>query len=82
MICDRCGQDRVRFDTWIMAFPRAGWPPVKFERLCPGCRYRLRWPKLHRALFLVCCLALAAAVAATGVGIVYLIQWVIRQSFT
>ncbi len=78
MICDRCGEDRVRGDMWLLAFPRAGWPPIRFARVCRGCREELRWSKLNRALLYVCCLALLAAVAAAGAGIVYLIQWLIR----
>ncbi len=82
MICDECGQDRVRREMWIVAFPRAAWFPVRFARVCPGCRYRMgrRGAIYRRALFLLCCLALVAAVAACGVGIVYLIQWLIRLS--
>jgi len=81
VICDSCGQDRVRTDTWTLAFLRRGWPPVTFARLCPGCRYRMgRGAIFHRALFLLCCLAFVAAIAGAGVGAVYLVQWLIRLS--
>ncbi|MBM4038322.1 MAG: hypothetical protein FJ290_07400 [Planctomycetes bacterium] len=81
MICDLCGQDRVRGDTWLLAFPRRGWPPVTFARVCPGCRFKMRGKATyHRALFLLCCLAFVAAIAGAGLGIVYLVQWLIRLS--
>ncbi len=82
MICDTCGQDRVRREMWIVAFLRAGWPPVRFARVCPGCRFRMGrgGAVYHRALFLLCCLAFAAAVAGCGAGAVYLVQWLIRLS--
>jgi len=82
VICDRCGEDRVRGDTWLLAFPRAGWPPLRFARVCPGCREELRGSTFYRVLFLLSCLALVAAVAGAGVGIVYLVQWLIRSSST
>ena len=84
MICDLCGQDRVRGETWVLAFPRCGWPPIKFARVCPGCRYRMgrRKATYHRAFFLLSCLALVAAVAGCGVGIVYLVQWLINLAST
>lgn len=78
MICDRCGDDRVRESMWLMAYPRAGWPPVRIERVCAGCREESRWSLLNRGLFLLCCLALVAAVAGARAGLVYLIQWLIR----
>ena len=82
MICDRCGEDRIRAKMCLLAFPRAGWPPVRFARVCPGCRRKLRGSTLYRAFFLLSCLALVAAIAAGGAGIVCLIQWIIRQSST
>ena len=82
MICDRCGEDRVREDAWLLAFPQASWPPVVFARLCRGCRRRLPWLAFHRAFFFVCCLGLIAAVAGAGVGLVYLTQWLIKLSST
>ena len=80
MICDLCGQDRVREHTQNLAYFQAEWPPVRFARACPTCRRELPWAGLHRLLFLVSCLAIFAAVAGAGAGIVYLIQWLIRQS--
>jgi hypothetical protein len=54
---------------------RLGWPPVKFVHLCRSCRHGLKWGAFHRAFFLICCLALFAAICAAGVGLVYLILW-------
>jgi hypothetical protein len=84
VICDLCGQDRVRRGTWTLGFPRRGWPPVKFAHVCPVCRYRMgrRTATWHRAVFLVSCLAFVVAVAAAGVGIVYLVQWLIKLAST
>jgi hypothetical protein len=82
VICDLCGQDRVREDTWMLAYFHVGWPPVRFAHACPTCRRELPWARMHRFLFLLSCLAIFAAVAGCGAGIVYLIQWLIRQSST
>jgi hypothetical protein len=80
VICDVCGQDRVREDCWLLAFFRVGWPPVKLKHACPGCREKLPFARLHRVLFLACCLALMAAVVACGFGIVHLIKWLTSAS--
>jgi len=81
VICDNCGQDRVREHARVLAYFRKGWPPVEFVIVCQGCREDLGWRSaLHRGFFLLCCLALLAALAACGYGIVNLIQWLSRQS--
>jgi hypothetical protein len=80
VICDQCGEDRVRERMLLLAFPRAGWPPLRLAHVCPGCREELRGGMFYRFLFLLSCLALVVAVAGAGVGIVYLIQWLIRLS--
>ena len=64
----------------LLAFPRAGWPPLRVAHVCPVCREELRGSTLYRLLFLLSCLALVAAVAGAGVGIVYLVQWLIHSS--
>jgi len=80
VICELCGQDRVREDTWHVAFLRWAWPPVKFARACQSCREKLPFAAWNRALFFFSFLALFAAVAAAGAGIVLVIQWLIRLS--
>jgi len=81
VICDNCGQDRIREHARVLAYFRKGWLPLEFHVVCPGCRAELGWEStLRRGLFLLCCLALLAALAACGYGIVALIQWLSRQS--
>ena len=82
MICDHCQQDRPSRQVLLLAYFRAGWPPIELRYACRYCRGRIPRSRLRRAAAYGCYLTLFAAVGAAAFGVVQLVRWIARRFFT
>lgn len=82
MICKGCGHDRPQYRFRLLAFLRAGWPPIEFAMLCRDCRHDLNGGLPNRVLAWLCCAAFLATVGVAGFGIVSLVLWITRHAST
>ena len=82
MICKGCGQDRPKHRFRLLAFLRAGWPPIEFAMLCRDCRHHMHGCFANRALAWLCYTLFLAIVGAAGFGVVSLVLWITHHAST
>jgi len=80
LICEGCGEDRPHEHCALVVVFRRAVMPVGLLRLCGDCRAALPLGPLHRLAFFLLCIIGCAAAGALGAGLVWLLEWLTRNS--